>query len=208
MVHIILIPGDPLLVHIHIPKIVTKVFGEILSDADEQPVLIESIIHEFFSELDQQLIGQNQYRRFGIFENRKSETHLVPNPVGKTEPTCIFIVNNHLLPSLLVSDPMGYACFAQFAVVLKLLVDPVFIAPGVPFYFGGSGPEVTISRGNKHLIVEPITGAQSGKIKTGVLEEIVPSNMNIADDPPMLVKTVVCIHAQPDLRLLPDLFCR
>jgi hypothetical protein len=77
-----------------------------LSDATEKPVLIESVIHEFFSELDQQLIGQNQYRRFGV------------------------------------------------------------------------------------------------------LEKIVPSDMYIADHSPVLVKPVACVHAQPDLRLLSDLFRR
>ena len=60
VIHVVLVARIFLLINIHLPKIKTKfrIYG--LSDSYKQTVLIKSIIDDFLSKMDQNLIGKHK----------------------------------------------------------------------------------------------------------------------------------------------------
>lgn len=132
MVHVVLVTCSPLLVNIHVSKVKAEVGIQVLFDADEDAVLIHRIVHHFFSEIQQNFISNHQRRKLGTFKEGEIETEQITHPVNKPGFTGTYIVFDLLYPPLFIPEPLCDQRSAGAGAEQELLVDPVFIGPGLP----------------------------------------------------------------------------
>ena len=83
MVKVILVAGISLLQDSHVAYVKAEVGADLLFYADKNPVLVEGIVHHFFSKLQHQFIGQRKGGKVFVFEQGDGETREIPDPVGK-----------------------------------------------------------------------------------------------------------------------------
>lgn len=150
MVHVVLITRAPLLVNIHISKVEAEVVIQVLFDADEDAVLVHRIVHHFFSEIQQNFISNHQGWKFGSFKEWKVETEQVTHSVNEPGFTGTYIVFDLLYPPLFIPEPLCDQRFTGTGAEQELLVDPVFIGPGLPARLCRREPCMGIARRCRH----------------------------------------------------------
>jgi hypothetical protein len=206
MVHVILVSRNLLLVHIHITKIKTQPRTDFLVHADEQTVLVESIVHNIFPELNQDLIRQHQCGRSRFGKYTEVKTGQVPYTVRKPRFPCALVILGQLYPSLLVPYTLRNAGSAHGGTNKELLVDPVFVRPGFPILPGWCNPRMSVTEGGRHIIFYPVIGTEAQEIEILVLNEVISPDMEIAQYAPFWVEPEQAVYGNPGLDLVVDFF--
>ena len=109
--------------------------------SEEEPVLVEGVVNDGFSELNKGLIRNYQSRNLWILEGSCFKAGQVSQSIGEYLVAHHLVVDDLVPPALLETDAVQDGDDALFLGTRPLLVDPVLVVPALAA-IGRSQPQM------------------------------------------------------------------